>query len=240
MEPAGQTQRRLALLIDCDNVSISDVESVIEEATQEGIVTIRRGYADWTTPQINKAWTSANMDKHAIMAVQQFRIKGKNSSDVALVIDAMDILHSNAVEGFCIYSSDGDYTRLVRRIREAGKYAIGFGAKKATANLVNAFDRFVFIENLRPAKATTQPKKQALSDQQMKELKRALERAMGSDSDTIDLAALGNRLLKNNPAFDYREYGFKSLSGLVQGFVAQDKNAWSFTREGIRRYLNRK
>jgi hypothetical protein len=142
-----EAERRLAMLIDGDNAQHSLMEQLLEEASRYGAVTIRRAYGDWTEP--NLAYWRPVMLSHAIQPIQQWRYTvGKNASDSALIIDAMDILYARTVQGFCVVSSDSDYTRLCTRIRESGLFVMGMGRKKTPEAFIKACDVFVYIENL--------------------------------------------------------------------------------------------
>ena len=141
------SRRKIAMLIDGDNAQSSLLSQMLVEAGRYGMVTVRRIYGDWTTPNMN-SWKEV-LNFHAIQPIQQFRYTiGKNATDSAMIIDAMDILHNRVVEGFCLVSSDSDYTRLATRIRETGIFVMGIGEKKTPKPFVNACDVFVYTENL--------------------------------------------------------------------------------------------
>ncbi|HUV16805.1 MAG TPA: NYN domain-containing protein, partial [Pelolinea sp.] len=143
--------RRLAILIDGDNAQPSLLEKMLSEASKYGTVTVRRTYGDWTTSNMG-GWKDT-LQTHAIQPIQQFRYTiGKNATDSAMIIDAMDLLHSGTVDAFCLVSSDSDYTRLATRIREKGFFVMGIGQKKTPRAFVNACDVFVYTENLVPPK----------------------------------------------------------------------------------------
>lgn len=208
------TEPRVAVLIDADNVSGDHAAAVLEEAGQQGRVIIRRIYGDWTE-NAGKKWKRVLADL-AIVPVQQFQNTiGKNATDSALIIDCMDLLHHDAAEVFCLVSSDADFTRLASRLREAARIVVGIGQKKTPKPFVNACDRFIFIENLtssikgkgpRPA-AKVEPEAHAV-------LMRAFDDAENDDGFCY-LGALGSALLKLDPSFDARTYGFRRLSDLV-------------------------
>ena len=208
-----QSERRLALLIDCDNAEAGMADRVLQEAKTEGRVTVNRCYGDWSLT-VMKSWRDVT-EKLAMQPVQQFNLKHKNSTDIALIVDAMDILYSRTVDGFCIYSGDSDYKPLVMRMREHGMYMIGFGEKERTsATLVHAFDRYVYTENLSP--------KQVQSGSQAQELKKLEKMVMGvyeklADVDGVLLLSRLGFELRKDPAFDPREYGAQNLSNLVNG-----------------------
>ena len=139
-------QQKFAVLIDGDNAQASLLPQILAEVSKVGLITIRRIYGDWTTTSMNQ-WKES-LHKHAIQPVQQFMYTtGKNATDSAMIIDAMDLLHSNDVQGFCIVSSDSDYTRLATRIREDGLFVIGVGEKKTPEAFVNACNQFIYSEN---------------------------------------------------------------------------------------------
>ncbi|WP_284328267.1 NYN domain-containing protein [Demequina litorisediminis] len=149
-------QARLAVLIDADNAQAKHLEALFKEIAKYGAASVRRAYGDWATPQLGP-WREPLL-QHSIQPIQQFGYtKGKNATDSALIIDAMDILHAGNVDGFCIVSSDSDFTRLAARIREQGLRAYGFGEKKTPQPFVAACDTFIYVENLVPTtrKATT-------------------------------------------------------------------------------------
>lgn len=142
---------RLAVLIDADNVPYSSIKEMLEEVSRNGTPTIKRIYADWTKPTVS-GWKNVLLE-HAITPIQQYSYtSGKNSSDSALIIDAMDILYSGKVDGFCIVSSDSDFTRLAIRLRETGMKVIGIGEKKTPLPFITACDKFIYIEILKPVK----------------------------------------------------------------------------------------
>lgn len=138
---------RLALLVDADNAQAVRIADVLKEVARHGNAIVRRAYGDWTTPNLG-GWKKI-MQEHAIQPIQQFPcVSGKNATDAALIIDAMDLLHTGSLDGFCLVSSDSDFTRLATRIRESGRTVIGFGERKTPSAFVNACDRFVFVEIL--------------------------------------------------------------------------------------------
>jgi Fe-S-cluster formation regulator IscX/YfhJ len=232
MPPLARSQTiRLAVLIDAENASARLIEPLLHEVAKYGTANVKRIYGDWTTPNLS-SWKNS-LNKYAIQPIQQFRYTtGKNASDSALIIDAMDLLHSGNVDGFCIVSSDSDFTRLACRIRESGHSVYGFGEKKTPEPFVRACDRFIYVENLaqeevdeevtsRPKQVAVQPTGslapkavQALGPQQMRLIRSAYD-ALAPEGGWITLAALGSQLLKLSPSFDSRTYGFQKLSELV-------------------------
>jgi hypothetical protein len=204
---------RLAVLIDADNAQASVCHDLMAEVSRYGTATVKRAYGDWTTPML-KGWKDV-LHTMAIQPVQQFSYTtGKNSTDAALIIDAMDLLHSGALDGFCLVSSDSDFTRLATRIREAGLLVYGFGEKKTPQPFVAACDKFIYTEILRPGEALAD--EDAPGAAKLKEqLLEAINAAMRDDG-WAPLSNVGSILLKNNPAFDSRTYGCPKLGALVR------------------------
>jgi uncharacterized protein (TIGR00288 family) len=207
---------RIAVLIDADNTSKSDAAALMEEVAKYGVPTVKRAYGDWTSNRLS-GWKD-QLNRHAIQPVQQFAYTtGKNSTDFALVIDAMDLLYSGNVDAFAIVSSDSDFTRLVTRLRESGKTVYGFGRRKTPEPLQNACDRFVFLENLSAAEPSTEEPAAPLPD-----LKTILTQAIddtSADDGWSNLGGVGSVLGNRYPSFDSRSYGFPRLTALVE---AQD------------------
>jgi uncharacterized LabA/DUF88 family protein len=233
---------KLAVLIDADNVPYSNVKGMMEEITKFGTPTTKRIYADWTKPNAN-GWKSVLLE-HAITPIQQYSYTvGKNSSDSALIIDAMDLLYSGKLDGFCIVSSDSDFTRLAIRLRESGMKVIGIGEKKTPSAFIVACDRFIYIEVLDGAikkkepKPTTsdskktvekptgkQPEKQTEKplnkiDLQTIELIEDTIEAIGDDDGWAFLGDIGNLLVKKKPEFDPRNYGFSKLTPMLKSLT---------------------
>jgi uncharacterized LabA/DUF88 family protein len=216
---------RLAVLIDADNVPHRLINGILEEIAKYGVPTFKRIYADWTKPHV-AGWKAVLLD-HAITPVQQYSYTtGKNSSDSALIIDAMDILYTGRVDGFCVVSSDSDFTRLATRLREAGMKVFGMGEQKTPSPFRAACDKFIYIEILdQPEPSTKQIK---LSDLRKKEKviskadKNFVNLITSSINDIADengwafLGDLGNMLLKKRPDFDPRNYGFEKLLQLIK------------------------
>ncbi|MDH7499877.1 MAG: NYN domain-containing protein [candidate division NC10 bacterium] len=218
--------RKIALLIDGDNAQPSFIEKILTEVGKYGSITIRRIYGDWTTPSMS-GWKET-LNNHAIQPVQQFRYTiGKNATDSALIIDAMDILHSHLVDGFCIVSSDSDYTRIATRIREMGIFVMGIGKEKTPKAFVNACNVFIYTENLIPKQSGRRMKRadKAAADKVEKPrkaeaiplLKQAFEMAMQEDG-WANLSAMGFYLHQLDPGFDPRTYGYKQLSQLIKTY----------------------
>ncbi|HJR82137.1 MAG TPA: NYN domain-containing protein [Anaerolineales bacterium] len=223
-EPLISLRRKIAILIDGDNAQSSLLPQMLVEAGRHGQVTVRRIYGDWTTPNMN-SWKEI-LNYHAFQPIQQFRYTiGKNATDSAMIIDAMDILHSGVVDGFCLVSSDSDYTRLATRIRETGIFVMGIGEKKTPKAFVNACDVFVYTENLVEEKKAAQQKRtqtrRARKTTEEKEepdpmplLGQAFEMAVGEDG-WAPLAGMGQALYQVDPSFDPRTYGHKQLSRMI-------------------------
>ncbi len=212
---------RIAMLIDGENAQPSLVEKMVAEASKYGLVTIRRVYGDWTTPQM-RSWKEI-LNVHAFQPIQQFRYTvGKNATDSALIIDAMDIFHAGTVNGFCLVSSDSDYTRLATRIRENGFFVMGIGQKSTPRALVNACEVFVYTENLLTEKdipKSTQPPKEVNAADTLADplpmLKNAFDMAVQEDGWAF-LGTVGGHLRQLDPGFDSRTYGYKQLSQLIR------------------------
>jgi hypothetical protein len=218
---------KIAMLIDGDNAQAGLLSQMLVESGRYGQVTVRRIYGDWTTSSMN-SWKDT-LNFHAFQPIQQFRYTiGKNATDSAMIIDAMDILHSGVVDGFCLVSSDSDYTRLATRIRETGIFVMGIGEKKTPKPFVNACDVFVYTENLVTEKKTvTQPRapkdgsKKAKTEKEESDpiplLTQAFEMAVQQDG-WASLASMGNALYQLDPGFDPRTYGHKQLSKMMMNF----------------------
>lgn len=208
---------RLAVLIDADNASASVVKELLEEVAKYGTATVKRAYGDWTTQ--NLAGWKQHLHRHAIQPMQQFAYtQGKNSTDSAFIIDAMDLLYAGNVDGFCLVSSDSDFTRLATRMREAGKLVYGLGERKTPEPFIAACDKFIFFEVLRkPAEAAAGTAAMGVPD--VPELKGLLTHAIKEtvrDNGWARLATMGSFIGKNHTSFDPRNYGFKKLSELVR------------------------
>ena len=216
-------QQRFAVLIDGDNAQASLLPQILAEVGKVGLITIKRIYGDWTTTSMN-SWKES-LHKHAIQPMQQFRYTvGKNATDSAMIIDAMDLLHNNSVDGFCIVASDSDYTRLATRIREEGLFVIGVGEKKTPEAFINACDQFIYCENLAATKEPRKkPGKQAKEEEKpgvpdpLPLLLQGFEMAV-KEEEWVYLASMGNALRQLDPAFDPRTYGHQKLQSLIKGY----------------------
>lgn len=214
--------RRFAVLIDADNTSPRIVAGLFEEIAKFGEASSRRIYGDFSSPR-SKGWADV-LQKYAIDPYQQFAYTtGKNASDIALVIDAMDLLHSGRFDGFCLVSSDSDFTRLASRLREEGADVYGFGAHKTPESFRQACRRFIYTENLVPeapaATATGEPapaRKVEPPGAAVAILNKAMAQMDTADG-WVDLGVVGSRLSTIASDFDPRSYGFKKLSDLVRG-----------------------
>jgi len=200
---------RLAVLIDADNASASVTSELMAEIAKYGTPTIRRAYGDWTTQ--NLAGWKDHLLRHAIQPIQQFAYtRGKNATDSSLIIDAMDVLYADNVEGFAIVSSDSDFTRLATRLRESGKTVYGLGRRETPDAFVQACDRFIYLDLL----GAEPPAKARRSDIE-KLLRPAITGTAKVDGWAL-LSAVGSYLSASNPGFDVRDYGFSKLGELVR------------------------
>jgi NYN domain/OST-HTH/LOTUS domain len=226
---------RLAVLIDADNIPYSNVKGMLEEIAKYGTPTFKRIYGDWTKPTIS-GWKSVLLE-NAITPIQQYSYtKGKNSTDSALIIDGMDILYSGKVDGFCIVSSDSDFTRLATRLREAGMKVIGIGERKTPHPFIVACDKFIYLEIITSSTAApdTAPevrkkgkpvvkKKKKTEDPENQTPASIVKRLIASSiTDLADengwayLGDVGNLILKKQPDFDPRNFGFPKLTPLIR------------------------
>lgn len=228
---------RLAVLIDADNVPYANVKAMLAEIARYGTPTIKRIYGDWTQPTLS-GWKKVLLG-NAVTPIQQYSYTtGKNSTDSAMIIDAMDILYTNRVDGFCLVSSDCDFTRLATRLREAGKLVIGIGEQKTPTPFISACDRFIYLEILSDDKKKKQRSVKAKGSQPAPEEPETVVAAVRqkgnklpqevsdmivvSVNDLADengwafLGDVGNLLLKKQPSFDSSNYGYQKLSQLIQ------------------------
>jgi hypothetical protein len=247
------SEQKLAVLIDAENISYSWVKPIIAEIARYGTPTIKRIYTDWTQPAAS-GWKNVLLE-YAITPIQQYRYTaGKNSSDSAMIIDAMDILYSQKVDGFCIVSSDSDFTRLAQRLREAGMRVIGLGVKKTPVPFKASCERFIYLENLKetPVEPSVVLAKTAVPAQQaaaaaaaVAAASAAAAAAAAASADTVEeeatfgveklaklltvtiadvaeesgwasLSDVGSLLAKKVPDFDTRNYGFRTLTPLIE------------------------
>ena len=214
---------KLAVLIDADNIPYSNIKGMLDEIAKLGIPTIKRIYGDWTKPTVS-GWKPALLE-HAITPIQQYSYTtGKNATDSAMIIDAMDILHSEKVEGFCLVSSDSDFTRLAVRLRESGMLVIGIGEKKTPNPFIVACDKFIYIEIIaaeeisKTTKTTTVAvtnKIDSVNKKLIQLIKTSIE-DLADDTGWAFLAEVGGLIIKKRPDFDPRNYGFPKLTPLIK------------------------
>lgn len=219
--------KRFALLIDADNISAKYISDILEELSTYGITTYKRIYGDWTSTQANK-WKGELLE-NSVIPVQQFsNTVGKNATDSTLIIDAMDILYTGNVEGFCIVSSDSDFTRLASRLRESGMEVIGMGEEKTPRSFRVACTRFVNLENLssQDVDAEKEGKDNTISREVIFNSITNIINENENKGKSVELAAVGNRLVNMYPDFDVRNYGYSLLSRFVEdaGLFLLEKN----------------
>lgn len=207
----------LAVLIDGDNIPSAFVKEMLEEIAKYGNPTIKRIYGDWTKPNLSK-WKGVLLE-HAIIPIQQYGYtSGKNATDSAMIIDAMDILYSEKVNGFCIVSSDSDFTRLATRLREAGMQVIGIGEKKTPNPFIVACDKFIYIEILKTKAKAKESEKESFEKITTKEIQliAATITDLSDDEGWAFLGDVGSLLQKKQTNFDPRNYGFQKLTPLIK------------------------
>lgn len=221
-------ERPLAVLIDADNANPNIVDGLLSEIAKLGVASVKRIYGDWTTPNLGR-WKSVLLE-HSIQPIQQFGYTtGKNATDSAMIIDAMDLLYTGPFKGFCIVSSDSDFTRLASRLREAGKVVFGFGEMKTPKPFVAACDRFIYTEVFTPRRAeneteetetatslTRQSAKELRGDTKLLQMIRTGIDAASDDRGWAQLGPVGSYIAKASPDFDPRNYGYQKLSELIE------------------------
>ena len=227
--PDASMNKRLAVLIDADNVPRGTLAGIMQEVAIYGTPTIKRIYGDWTGPHI-AGWKNSLLE-NAVTPIQQYSYTtGKNSTDSAMIIDAMDVLYTEKVDGFVLVSSDSDFTRLAIRLREAGMTVFGIGERKTPEPFIAACDKFIYIENIKQPVEPSAPEeshpakdrrtKPAQNENRIpKSLVRLIAQSVADLSDGEDavyMGELGNLIMKKKPDFDCRNYGFKSLSALIK------------------------
>lgn len=226
MENQDKPDFKLAVLIDADNVPYKMVKEMMEELAKFGTLTIKRIYGDWTKPHV-RGWKQVLLE-HAITPIQQYSYTtGKNATDSAMIIDAMDILYGAKVDGFCIVSSDSDFTRLATRLRESGMRVIGMGEQKTPEPFIVACDRFIFIEILKPPTkkkkvgtgGTTSRSKKEVVPSKIKQLIAETIDDISDDDGWAFLGEVGSLMLKKQPQFDPRNYGFNKLTPLLKSLT---------------------
>jgi uncharacterized LabA/DUF88 family protein len=225
----GENQKRLAVLIDADNSQSSIMEGLLEEIANYGIASIKRIYGDWSSDAM-RGWKNILLD-YAVQPIQQYPYtKGKNATDMKMLIDAMDILYSDKMDGFCLVTSDSDFTPLAQRIRQSGLTVYGFGEEKTPKAFVRACDRFIYSEVLRqkdtedsrePASAGAGRRKR-YSAQELKQDTKLVNMVRNGIEDAADdtgwasLGIVGQKVANSNPDFDPRNYGYKKLDELIR------------------------
>lgn len=218
---------KLAVLIDADNIPYSNIKGMLDEIAKLGTPTIKRIYGDWTKPTVS-GWKPALLE-HAITPIQQYSYTtGKNATDSAMIIDAMDILHNDKVDGFCLVSSDSDFTRLATRLRESSMFVIGIGEKKTPRPFIVACDKFIYIEiigaievskkDVKTASTPEKVKKPAFDsiDKKFIQLLKSTIEDLADDDGWASLAGVGALINKKRPDFDPRNYGFSKLTPLIK------------------------
>lgn len=219
----NENRFNIAMLIDGDNAQASLIKEIIVEVSKYGKVTIRRIYGDWTLPTLN-SWKNV-LNEYSINPIQKFSYtSGKNSTDSALIIDAMDVLHNKSVDGFCIVSSDSDFTGLAKRIREEGLFVMGIGKKNTPVSFVNSCEIFTYTENLKlddkikvdsQNKVSNKKTQSKITKEVLEQINKAFEIATNEEDQTY-ISTIGISLRKIEPSFDARTYGFKNLSDLFR------------------------
>lgn len=210
---ASTNNDNLAVLIDADNAQASIVHELLAEVSRYGTASVKRAYGDWTTTSL-KQWKNV-LHEMAIQPIQQFSYtSGKNSTDSALIIDAMDLLHAGGLNGVCLVSSDSDFTRLATRLRESGLVVYGFGERKTPKPFVAACDKFIYSDILKPSKSDG--KKSKPTAEPLKPMMTKAIEAAAQDDGWAQLSVVGKFLVKNSPSFDPRNYGCQKLGELVR------------------------
>ena len=245
-----QDQLKLAVLVDADNTQASIIEGLLAEVAKYGVASVKRIYGDWTNTNL-RSWKDKLLE-FAIQPVQQFSYtSGKNSTDSAMIIDAMDLLYTENLDGFCVVSSDSDFTRLAARLREDGKLVLGFGQRKTPKPFVAACDKFIYTEILREndeeKESKTEKEAQSRSQNDIKTDRRMKALLVSAVEDAADefgwayLGAVGTYIANRQPEFDPRNYGFRKLGDLIKacGLFEIDERA-SPTDQGKQVYLRLK
>ena len=224
-QPAEISQAKLAVLIDADNTQPAIIEGLLDEVAKYGIASVKRIYGDWTSNNL-RSWKDKLLE-YAIQPIQQFSYTtGKNATDSAMIIDAMDLLYTERLDGFCIVSSDSDFTRLAARIRESGRIVYGFGEKKTPRAFVSVCDKFIYTEILRDnqeeaddedsSKLAAKPKKDFKVDRKLLKLLRETVDDLAEESGWAYLGGVGHKINNRSADFDPRNYGFKKLGDMFR------------------------
>ncbi len=242
---------RLAVLIDADNTAPGICDPLLAEIAKYGVASVKRAYGDWTKPNL-KGWKDI-LNVHAIQPIQQFSYTtGKNATDSAMIIDAMDLLYTGRFDGFCLVTSDSDFTRLASRLRESGAAVYGFGDRKTPKPLVAACDRFIFLDVLSsPAETETEastaqskrlPQAKLRGDGALVSLLRAGVEAASDDEGWAQLGGVGSTITKQAPEFDPRSWGYPRLSELVEatGLFEFDRQTSASGRSSVIRVRDKR
>lgn len=240
---AGGENGTLALLIDGDNATPKIVTGLLAEIANYGTASVKRVYGDWTKPNLN-GWKACLLE-HSIQPVQQFAYTtGKNATDGAMIIDAMDLLYTGRFDGFCIVSSDSDFARLAARVREQGVTVYGFGERKTPRPFITACDKFVYFDVLNAPDGKTSATPAAQEEAKAKATKNAKDKtllamlrnavaAVSDETGWANLGAVGSHVAKQSPEFDSRNYGFDRLSGLVEATGKFEIDRSSTSQKGV-------
>jgi len=214
-------QLKLAVLIDADNTQASIIDGLLNEVAKYGVASVKRIYGDWTSTNL-RSWKEKLLE-YAIQPIQQFSYTtGKNSTDSAMIIDAMDLLYTENLDGFCVVSSDSDFTRICARLRENGKLVLGFGEKKTPKPFVAACDKFIYTEILREGEDEVTPAKAQKSSADLRGDRRVASLLRSAVEDSADefgwayLGAVGTYVANRQPEFDPRNYGYRKLGDLIK------------------------
>jgi uncharacterized LabA/DUF88 family protein len=224
-QSAELSQAKLAVLIDADNTQPAIIEGLLDEVSKYGVASVKRIYGDWTTNNL-RSWKDRLLE-FAIQPIQQFSYtSGKNATDSAMIIDAMDLLYSEKLDGFCIVSSDSDFTRLAARLRESGRTVYGFGEKKTPRAFVSVCDKFIYTEILRgdyqeeadddESRPAAKPRKEFKVDRRLQKLLRDAVEDLADESGWAYLGGVGQKISNRSSEFDPRNYGFKKLGDLFR------------------------
>ncbi|MDR1868977.1 MAG: NYN domain-containing protein [Treponema sp.] len=220
--PAEISQAKLAVLIDADNTKPAIIEGLLNEVAKYGIASVKRIYGDWTSNNL-RSWKDRLLE-YAVQPIQQFAYtSGKNATDSAMIIDAMDLLYSEKLDGFCIVSSDSDFTRLAARLRESGRIVYGFGEKKTPRAFVSVCDKFIYTEILddnheddEDVRPSVKPKKEFKVDRKLLKLLRDAVDDIAEESGWAYLGGVGQKINNRSTDFDPRNYGFKKLGDMFR------------------------
>jgi uncharacterized LabA/DUF88 family protein len=217
-----QGQAKLAVLIDADNTQPAIIEGLLNEVAKYGIASVKRIYGDWTSTNL-RSWKEKLL-QYAIQPIQQFSYtSGKNATDSAMIIDAMDLLYSEKLDGFCIVSSDSDFTRIAARLRESGRAVYGFGEKKTPRAFVSVCDKFIYTEILKDSgeeaeddRPSAKPKKEFKVDSKLLKLLRGAVDDVADESGWAYLGGVGQKINNRSTDFDPRNYGFRKLGDMFR------------------------